>query len=112
MANDHSKSGTFIASGSTRSPASPDRHGNVKIGAAGDAKEQVLYRPESKPHEKGDMSRTADGKPANEAVEREAAKPQPAMPEPAATPPWAAPAEEKPTTKKSDDAVPGAAATK
>lgn len=94
----HGQGGTFIATkGGSRSPATPDKDGNVKVG------EQVLHRPQTKPHADGDAPRDATGERTDRGRDHEAAaKPQPAMPEPASTAPWATPEEPKKTDKPQD----------
>jgi hypothetical protein len=95
----HGKSGTYIGNkDGTRSPATPDKDGNVTIG------DQVLHRPVPKPHSDGDAPRDEAGERTDRgAAQQAAAKPQPAIPEAPTTPPWATPAEaaaERRTTRR------------
>ena len=79
-------SGTFLVRDGERVPVSPDSDGMVRVG------DQVLHRPQTRPHTAGDAPRDASGQRLDrDAAHEAAAKPRPAMPEPAATPPWAAP---------------------
>ena len=85
MDKHHGASGTFIVKDGERVPASPDSEGMVRVG------EQVLHRPQTRPHADGDAPRDAKGNRLDrDAAAEAAAKPRPAMPEPVA-PPWLSP---------------------
>ncbi len=96
-------SGTYLVSGGARVRATPDKDGNVRAG------EQVLHRPDTRPHAEGDAPRDASGERIDrDAAHEAAAKPQAAFPEPASTPPWAAPQATASGTAATDPDVPQA----